>query len=78
MQSIQKEMGEGHFGLDKIKKRILEYLAVSKLNPEGKTPILCFVGPPGLGKTFLTHSIAQLRTSFEEQTNDLWYVVYHC
>ena len=48
-----------HFGLDKIKKRILEYLAVRKLNPAGRSPILCFVGPPGVGKTSLGQSIAK-------------------
>ncbi|MFA7387559.1 MAG: endopeptidase La [Thiohalobacteraceae bacterium] len=48
-----------HFGLDKVKKRILEYLAVRKLNPEGRSPILCFVGPPGVGKTSLGQSIAR-------------------
>jgi ATP-dependent Lon protease len=52
-------LDQDHFGLQKIKRRILEYLAVRKLNPEGKSPILCFVGPPGVGKTSLGQSIAR-------------------
>jgi ATP-dependent Lon protease len=52
-------LDEDHFGLPKIKRRILEFLAVRKLNPEGRSPILCFVGPPGVGKTSLGQSIAR-------------------
>ena len=48
-----------HYGLHKIKRRLLEFLAVRKLNPEGRSPILCFVGPPGVGKTSLGQSIAR-------------------
>src|SRR6185369_10466726 len=55
----RKVLDEDHFGLDKIKRRILEHLAVRKLNPSGKSPILCFVGPPGVGKTSLGQSIAR-------------------
>jgi ATP-dependent Lon protease len=48
-----------HYGLQKIKRRILEYLAIQHLNPGGRSPILCFVGPPGVGKTSLGQSIAK-------------------
>jgi ATP-dependent Lon protease len=52
-------LDEDHEGLEKIKDRILEYLAVKKIRPGGKDPILCFVGPPGVGKTSLGRSIAR-------------------
>ena len=55
----RRVLDEDHFGLEKIKRRILEFLAVRKLNPAGKSPILCFVGPRGVGKTSLGQSIAK-------------------
>ena len=54
----RKILDQDHFGLDKAKQRIIEYLAVRKLKPESKGPILCFAGPPGTGKTSLGRSIA--------------------
>ncbi|MFH1144060.1 MAG: endopeptidase La [Candidatus Eisenbacteria bacterium] len=59
MEAARRILDEDHYDLEKIKRRILEHLAVRKLNPEGKSPILCFVGPPGVGKTSLGQSIAR-------------------
>ena len=59
ISNAQKILDEDHYNLDKVKKRILEYLAVRKLKADMKGPILCFVGPPGVGKTSLGKSIAR-------------------
>ncbi|MBD3336241.1 MAG: endopeptidase La [Candidatus Eisenbacteria bacterium] len=59
IEEARKILDEDHYDLDKVKRRILEHLAVTKLNPTGKSPILCFIGPPGVGKTSLGQSIAR-------------------
>lgn len=59
IQEAKTILDDDHYGLDKVKDRILEYLSVRKLNPDMKGPILCFVGPPGVGKTSLGRSIAR-------------------
>ncbi len=59
MERARQILDEDHYGLEKVKRRILEFLAVRKLNPSGRSPILCFVGPPGVGKTSLGQSIAK-------------------
>lgn len=59
LRKAQEVLDHDHYGLEKIKERILEYLAVRILAPEAKAPIICFVGPPGVGKTSLAQSIAR-------------------
>ena len=59
IDEARRILDEDHYGLEKIKSRIIEHLAVRKLAPEGKAPILCFAGPPGVGKTSLGQSIAR-------------------
>jgi len=59
LRRARKILNEDHYGLEKVKRRILEFLAVRKLNPTGQGPTLCLVGPPGVGKTSLGHSIAR-------------------
>lgn len=59
LRKAQEILDRDHFGLKKVKKRLIEYLAVRKLNPTGRGPILCFLGPPGVGKTSLGQSIAE-------------------
>jgi ATP-dependent Lon protease len=59
IKRARKILDKNHHGLDNVKKRILEYLSVRKLNPKSKGPILCFVGPPGVGKTSMGQAIAK-------------------
>ncbi|MDL2272153.1 endopeptidase La [Desulfovibrio sp. OttesenSCG-928-I05] len=59
IRKAEKILNDDHYGLDKVKERILEFLSVKKLNPKSKGPILCFAGPPGVGKTSLGRSIAR-------------------
>jgi ATP-dependent Lon protease len=59
IKKARKVLDDDHYGLEKPKRRIIEYLAVRKLKPDSKGPILCFVGPPGTGKTSLGQSIAR-------------------
>jgi ATP-dependent Lon protease len=58
LDQAQQILDRDHYDLEKVKKRLVEYLAVRKLNPQGHGPILCFLGPPGVGKTSLGQSIA--------------------
>lgn len=69
LKHAREVLAEDHYGLNDIKERIIEHLAVLKLNPTAKSPIICFVGPPGVGKTSLGHSIARaLGRKFERMS----------
>ncbi|KLU59550.1 Lon protease 1 [Peptococcaceae bacterium CEB3] len=59
LSRAEEILNEDHYGLEKVKERILEFLAIRKLTPKMKSPILCFVGPPGVGKTSLAKSVAR-------------------
>jgi ATP-dependent Lon protease len=69
LNEARRILDEDHYGLEDVKERILEFLAVIKLRPDAKSPILCFVGPPGVGKTSLGRSIARaLGREFERMS----------
>ena len=69
LKRAREVLDEDHYGIAKVKERIVEQLAVLKLNPEAKAPILCFVGAPGVGKTSLGQSIARaLGRKFERMS----------
>ena len=69
LKRAREVLDEDHYGITKVKERIIEQLAVLKLNPEAKAPILCFVGAPGVGKTSLGQSIARaLGRKFERMS----------
>lgn len=69
LQHAREILDEDHFDLEDVKERIIEHLAVMKLNPSAKSPILCFVGPPGVGKTSVGQSIARaLGRKFERMS----------
>ena len=69
LNEARRILDEDHYGLEDVKERILEFLAVIKLRPDSKSPILCFVGPPGVGKTSLGRSIGRaLGRQFERMS----------